>query len=411
MTNLDTTFVRDQFPAFAESGLKDWAFFDNAGGSYTCKQVIQQLNAYYIGTKVQPYHAYPIAQKAGEAMDASYASLAEYLNVSEDEVHLGPSTSQNTYVLAHAFQDMLVAGDEIIVTNQDHEANSGAWRRFEQYGVVIREWEVDPITGGLDQADLDSLLNAKTRIIAYPQCSNIVAEWNPVREINAKAHNFGAICIVDGVAAAPHGLPDITDLDADIYLFSLYKTWGPHLGLMTIRSALLDQLANQGHFFHKDMPRKKILPAGPDHAQIAASKGVIDYLDAVYQHHYSDSATSQERSRAVNDLFKNQETNNLEILLHWLQERDDVRILGPADATKRAPTVSILPLRKSITEVQSILTDQKLMTGVAHFYAPRLLTAMNLSPDKGVLRMSFLHYTTEAEVHQLIQGLQNALDQ
>ena len=130
MTSLDTTFVRKQFPAFSEPSLQGWAHFENAGGSYTCGQVIQKLTSYYTQMKVQPYHAYPIAEKAGEAMDTSYTRLAAYLNVHEDEIHLGPSTSQNTYVFAHAMKDLWEAGDEIIVTNQDHEANSGVWRKL-----------------------------------------------------------------------------------------------------------------------------------------------------------------------------------------------------------------------------------------------------------------------------------------
>ena len=121
MTTLDLNFVRAQFPAFSEPHLQGWAFFENAGGSYACKQVIEKLERYYRETKLQPYGVYPASARAGEAMDESYRRLAGYLNVGEDEVHFGPSTSQNTYVLAHAFRGMWAEGDEVIVTNQDHE--------------------------------------------------------------------------------------------------------------------------------------------------------------------------------------------------------------------------------------------------------------------------------------------------
>lgn len=410
MVALDTSFARQNFPAFSEPSIAGWGFFENAGGSYTCKQVINRLTTYYTQTKVQPYHAYPVAQKAGEAMDNSYARFAEYLNVSVDEVHLGPSTSQNTYVLANALKGLWQPGDEIIVTNQDHEANSGAWRRLEASGLVIKEWSVDPETGLLDPGQLDTLLGDKTRLVAYPHCSNIVAHWNPVKEINKKIHAAGAMSIVDGVAAAPHGFPDITDLGADIYLCSLYKTWGPHLGLMTVKQALMDQLTNQGHYFHDDLMRKRLLPAGPDHAQIAAAAGVIDYLDALYDHHFPVSTDRQERRKAVNKLFIEHENRLLKLLLDWLKDRDDVRILGPDQADQRAPTVSILPLKKKISDVQAVLTNHQLMTGSAHFYAPRLLEAMHVSPEVGVLRMSFLHYTSEDEIKRLILGLAAALD-
>ncbi len=168
-------------------------------------------------------------------MDESYTRLAAYLNVSEDEVHLGPSTTQNIYVLAQAFRELWNEGDEIILSNQDHEANAGFWRRLEKTGIVIKEWRVDPETGMLNPNDLDAMLSYKTRLLAFPHCSNIIGYVNPVAEIVSKAKAAGIRVVVDGVSYAPHGLPDIGSLGADIYLFSLYKTWGRHLGVMTIK--------------------------------------------------------------------------------------------------------------------------------------------------------------------------------
>ena len=141
---LDLDFVRQQFPAFSEPSLDGYAYFENAGGSYACKQVIERLNHFYRAAKMQPYGLTPVSEAAGDDMDAAPARLAEYLNVQEQEVHVGPSTSQNTYVLAKAVQRVLKPGDEIIVTQQDHEANSGCWRRLAEQGFTVREWQVDP---------------------------------------------------------------------------------------------------------------------------------------------------------------------------------------------------------------------------------------------------------------------------
>ncbi|MDE2049565.1 MAG: aminotransferase class V-fold PLP-dependent enzyme, partial [Gammaproteobacteria bacterium] len=135
---LDRAFVRAQFPAFTEPTLAGQAFFENAGGSYACGQVIARLGEYYRRLKVQPYYVFPASHEAGEWMDLARARLAEYLGVSGEEVHFGPSTSQNTYVLAQAVRPLLAPGDEIIVTNQDHEANSGAWRRLAAAGMVVK---------------------------------------------------------------------------------------------------------------------------------------------------------------------------------------------------------------------------------------------------------------------------------
>src|SRR5262249_46701577 len=165
-------------------------------------------------------------------MDRAHVRLAEYLNVAPEEIHFGPSTSQNTYVLAQALRQALRPGDEIIVTNQEHEANTGVFRRLAADGVIVREWGVNRDTGALNPSDLDPLLSARTKFLAVTHCSNVVAYINPIAQITAKARLAGALTIVDGVAFAPHGLPDVDALGADIYLFSLYKTFGPHQGVM-----------------------------------------------------------------------------------------------------------------------------------------------------------------------------------
>ena len=409
MTALDLNFIRSQFPAFDEPSLQGWAFFENAGGSYACAPVIDRLSRYYRETKVQPYGYSPASIRAGEKMDEAYTRLAAYLNVGCDELQFGPSTSQNTYVLARAFRGGLQVGDEIIVTNQDHEANSGVWRKLAETGIIIREWTIDRDTCRLDLADLDDLLNEKTRLVAFPHCSNVVAHENPVAEITAKAHAAGALTVVDGVAYAPHGLPDVASLGADVYLFSTYKTYGPHQGVMTVRRSLLDRLSNQGHYFNAGVIRKKLLPAGPDHAQIAAAAGIADYFDLVYTHHFEAETDPAKRGRRLHGLFREHEKKLLAPLLAWLQEREGVRIVGPDDAALRAPTVAVTLHDQSAVAVARKLADHKVMAGAGHFYGVRPLIGMGIPLDPGVLRLSFVHYTSEEEIDQLIRALDTVL--
>ena len=177
------------------------------------------------------------------------SAWASWLNVGADEVHFGASTSQNSYVVSQALREHLEVGDEIIVTDQDHEANIGVWRRLEAAGIVIREWQVNPETAELEDEGLDALLNEKTRVVAFTHCSNIVGSINPVRKWADKIHAVGALAFVDGVSYAGHGLPDVDALGADIYFFSLYKVYGPHLGVMVMREALNKALPSQGPFF------------------------------------------------------------------------------------------------------------------------------------------------------------------
>ncbi|MFA5938725.1 MAG: aminotransferase class V-fold PLP-dependent enzyme [Sinimarinibacterium sp.] len=404
---IDRDFVRAQFPAFTEASLRDQCFFENAGGSYACGAVIARLDEYYRRLKVQPYYRYPASTEAGQWMDAAHQRLAEYLGVAEDEVHFGPSSSQNTYVLAQALRKLLRPGDEVIVTNQDHEANSGVWRRLEQDGIVLREWCVDPSSGRLDPVHLDRLLSDRTRLLCFCHCSNIVADINPVAEITAKARAAGVMTIVDGVAYAPHGLPDVAALGADVYYFSLYKTFGPHQGLMVMRRAVLDRLSNEGHYFNADHPRKRLVPAGPDHAQVAAARGIAEYFDALHAHH--GGGDPAQRPQRVRTLLREAEQPLLAQLLDFLHGRKHLRLLGPTDAQRRTGTVAFVPHSVAPTDLLPQLAERGIMAAAGHFYAVRLLEAMGIDPARGVLRLSFVHYNSPQEMTRVIRALDELL--
>jgi cysteine desulfurase family protein (TIGR01976 family) len=407
---LDLPFVRSQFPAFSEPTLQGFAHFENAGGSYACGQVIEHLQRYYVETKVQPYHHFGPSRRAGELMDRARRRLAGWLNVEAAEIHFGPSTSQNTYVLANALRRHLQPGDQCIVTNQDHEANVGAWRRLERDGIIVREWQVNPETAELALADLESLLNDRTRVVAFTHCSNIVGSMHPVREITDRIHGAGAIAIVDGVSYCPHGLPDVRALGADVYLLSLYKVYGPHLGVMFLRGDLNAALPNQGHFFNADRATARFTPAGPDHAQVAAVNGVTDYLELVHDHHFGEEDTHVTvKARRIVELFQQRERSLLQPLLDFLVAHPKTRLIGRDDTGNRAPTVAFGVSGKSPGEVAAELGRRKLGVGAGHFYAYRLVDALGFAATGGVVRASYVHYTSEGELARLVEALDQLL--
>jgi len=400
---LDIDFIRAQFPAFSEGPLQGQAFFENAGGSYTYGQVIDRLTRYYKQRKVQPYYPFEASKLAGEEMDEARARLSAVLNIEADELSFGPSTTQNTYVLAQAFGQMLDEGDAIVVTNQDHEANTGPWRRLAARGIEVREWQVDEV-GHLEPAALAGLLDERVKLVCFPHVSNLVGEINPVAEICAMVRAAGAYSCVDGVSAAPHGLPDIGGLGADIYLFSAYKTFGPHQGIMAIKQALADALPNQGHYFNEGVRYKRFTPAGPDHAQVAACAGMVDYLDAVHAHHFEAEPDAAARGRAVHGLTAVHEGRLLAPLIDYLRGRNDVRLLGPQQAEGRVATVSVVANKPGF-ELAQALVPEGIMAGGGDFYAVRLLEALGVQPEHGALRLSFVQYTHEDEVQKLIKAL------
>jgi len=400
---LDTDFVRAQFPAFAETSLAGQAFFENAGGSYMCAPVIARLERFHRSRKVQPYGPYEASRLAGEEMDEARARLAAMLGVATDELSFGPSTTANTYVLAQAARQWLSPGEAIIVTDQDHEANSGPWRRLATAGIEIREWRIDRDSGLLRLEDLENLLDERVRLVCFPHCSNIVGAVNPVVDITAAAHAAGAFVCVDGVSYAPHGLPNPGQMGPDIYLFSAYKTWGPHQGIMVIRRELGELLPNQGHWFNAGTLYKRFTPAGPDHAQVAACAGIADYIDALAAHHGIEGKPSA-RAAGVHDLFRAHETRLLQPVLDFLAGRNSVRLIGPDRAVARAPTVAV-ELPGPGAEVAARLARHSIMAGGGDFYGVRPLQAMGIDPDKGVLRLSFIHYTIRAEIDRLLDAL------
>jgi len=404
---LDIDFVRAQFPAFSEPSLEGQAFFENAGGSYTCGPVIDRLERYYRQRKVQPYAPYEASRLAGAEMDEARTRLAAMLGVETQELSFGPSTTQNTYVLAQAFREWLTEGDAIIVTDQDHEANSGPWRRLADAGIEVREWRIDRETGLLRLEDLETLLDDNVRLVCFPHCSNIVGAVNPVAEITAAAHASGAFVCVDGVSYAPHGFPNVGEMRPDIYLFSAYKTFGPHQGVMVIREELGRLLPNQAHWFNADTLYKRFTPAGPDHAQVAASAGMADYYDALAKHH-GIGGDAAARTGGVHDLFRAHETELLQPVLDFLSDRNSVRLIGPREAAAKAPTVAV-ELPGAGEEAAAKLARHGVMAGGGDFYGSRPLQAMGVDLKKGVLRLSFVHYTTLAEIDQLLSALDDVI--
>ena len=406
---LDLNYVRGQFPAFSAPGLADKAFFENAGGSYACAPVIDRLTRFYRERKVQPYAPYEAATLGGAEMDEARARLAAMMGVRTEEISFGPSTTANTYVLAQAVRRWLKPGEAIVVTDQDHEANSGPWRRLAEDGVEVREWKIDPVSGHLDPARLEGLLaDGKVRLVSFPHCSNVVAEINPVAEIVALAHKAGAAACVDGVSYAPHGIPDVGALGADIYLFSAYKVYGPHQGIMAIREDLGMKLPNQGHWFNGGTLYKRFTPPGPDHAQVAASAGIADYFDALHAHHFGAGAEARQRGEELHDLIRAHEVAICQPLLDYLADRNDLRLIGPKQAAARAPTVAVA-LNRAAEPVSEALAAEGINCWAGDFYAVRPLEAMGVDLSEGVLRLSMVHYTSAEDVARLIAALEVVL--
>ena len=407
-TKLDVNFVRSQFPAFNDPLCKDWSFFENAGGSYVPKHVIKKLNQFMTSTKVQPYAEYPMSKIAGDNMDKATELFAQMINAKNKEIIIGGSTSINLYVLSNALKYSLKPGDEVIVTNQDHEANISPWRRLAEVGAVIKEWKINTNTAELEIEDLENILTDKTKIVAVTHCSNIVGSVNNLKKISELVHKKNAIVIGDGVSYAPHGFPDVKELGVDFYTFSLYKTYGPHLALMYGKENILKQLPNQNHQFLEGEYPYTINPGGPNHEELVSLIGIYDYFQNIFNHHFNEENLNlRSKIEKINYLISKHEEEIANPLLNFLSKNNKFKLIGKnlIENKNRAPTISFTCEGISSKNLSKILVKKNLATRNDNFYAWRCMEALGIDADDGVVRISLVHYNTKEEVQNLIEVL------
>jgi len=405
---LDVELARRHFPALKS----EWALFDNAGGSVAVVQVVERVRSYLERLMVQVGASYELSATATELVRAGQRAAAELVNASPTEVVIGASTTTNVLMLANALRPSFAPGDEIVVTDLDHEANIGAWRRLAtQSGVVIREWKLRPDDFELRREDLEPLLGSRTRLVCFTHCSNLLGTVHDVAAITRLVHSAGARVCVDGVAFAPHRRVDVKALDVDYYLLSLYKTYGPHLALLYGKHELLCEVESQNHFFLGSSPPDTLMPGYVNHELTAALPGILEYFDAIAGSHASagDPALVDRPSRLdlAFGLFADHEQKLAAHLLDFLASRRKVRVIGKTstDDGARVPTISFVVDGRRSSEIPPLLEPERLAVRFGHFYAYRAVQALGLADRDGVVRVSMLHYNTLAEVDRLIRAL------
>jgi len=401
---LDTSWVRARFPGLSD----DLAFFENAGGSVPADAVIERAAQYLRDDMVQLGASYPRSTRATARVGAAAGAAGELMNADAAQVVLGASTSANVYVLAHALAPLVGAGDEVIVTDVDHEANRGAWIRMaEARGATLRTWAIDPDTHELTMPGLEAALSERTKLVCFTHCSNVVGSLHDAKGFVDRIHDAGALSMIDGVAYAPHRRVDVAALGTDLYAFSLYKVYGPHLGALYVHPGLLPRLANQNHGFLAGSGAYTLMPGNVSHELAAAVPGVPEYLRALDAHHGGEGTIDGAFARIAAH-----EERLAEPLLAWLRGRDDVRIIGrpEAAAARRAPTVAFTVAGRSSREVVEAMDAEGVAIRWGHFYAAQAMGALGIDDaEDGVIRASMVHYNTLDEVDRLVTALDAVL--
>jgi len=405
----DVAWARTQFPSL-QSHVNGYpaAFLDGPAGTQVPRHVMSAVQEYFLNSNANTCGAFATSRRNDQIIDAVRGAMAVFFHCEKDEVVFGQNMTTITFALARSIGRELKAGDEVVVTTLDHDANVAPWRTLEERGVAIRQVDIHEEDCTLDLKDLKQKITSRTKLVAVGYASNAVGTINPVEEITKMAHDAGALMFVDAVHYAPHGPIDVRALDCDFLVCSPYKFFGPHMGtLYGKREHLLR--------FHpyKVRPAPGTLPdrweTGTQVQElIAGIGGAIDYL--VLLGKQCDSSATDRRSAllAAYRATHQYEINLFGRLMEGLRSIPKLTIFGITDEKRfdeRCSTVSIRLATHTPRQAAAFLGDRGIFTWDGNFYALNLTERLGVEASGGLLRIGLVHYNTGEEVDRLLACL------
>ncbi|WP_431300661.1 cysteine desulfurase-like protein [Tabrizicola sp. BL-A-41-H6] len=402
---LDLDHVRSNFPGLS----RGWTLFDNAGGSQILRGAVDRMTEFLYEKNVQIGGTYDISLAAAQALRDARAAAATLMNAARpEEIIFGPSTTVLLQNLSRAMRSQLQPGDEVIVTMSDHESNIGPWVSLQEFGIVLKFWPLNHDTLSLELDDLAPLMTDRTKLVAVTHVSNILGQVNPVAEIARFVHDRGARICVDAVAYAPHRAIDVQAWDVDYYVFSLYKTYGPHYAVMYGKFDHLLELDTLYHYFYgKDKVPGKLEPGNPSYECAYSTLAIRDYFQGLGGAAPTPRAGIEAGFAAVTT----QEDALVERLLSYLTARNDCRVFGATTNrdSKRIPTVAFRFEGRDSGAMAKAMDAHKIAIRHGDFHSRRLVEDLGQTGDGGLLRVSMVHYNTLDEVDRLCAALDDIL--
>ena len=430
MFSLDIPWIRAQFPALSlplqslqhkeyfdlrtSEAETPVAFLDGPGGTQVPEMVIKAMQMYLVRQNANAHGAFITSASTDVMMAEARLATAAFLGCAPDEVVFGANMTSLTFMLSRALGRSLRPGDEIIVTQLDHDANIAPWEALREKGVIIRHVDIHPDDCTLDLEHFEHLLSDHTCLVAMGYASNAVGSINDVAKVVKLAHNHRAVVFVDAVHYAPHGVIDVRALDCDFLVCSAYKFFGPHVGILYGKREHLTSLKP-----YKVNPAPDDIPmrwetGTPNFEGIAGLRATLRYLESLGRW-VSPSVTSQREAMvAAMTAIQAYEKQLSEVLIDGLLEVPGLKFYGIRDRRQfahRTPTVSI---RLEGHEPQSIakqLGDRGIFTWHGNFYAQRLTETLGIENQGGLLRIGMVHYNTLEEVGRTLQALHEIVAQ
>ena len=402
--------VRAQFPALAlRDGDRARTYLDNPAGTQVPARVADAARRCLLETNANLGGFFSTSVAADELTERAHRAMAAFLGAgSFREVVIGPSMTSLTFAFARSLGRTLAPGDEIVVTRMDHDGNIAPWLTLaEDRGLTVRWLPFDAESWVIEPAALDAVLTPRTRIVALNYASNLTGSINGVRALARRIREAGALSYVDAVQYAPHGLIDVAELECDFLACSSYKFFGPHMGIVWGREALLQEL-----FAYKVRPQTSELPwkfetGTPQIEQLAALEATVEYFEWLGSS-LSRADTPRERIRAAVDAFGAWERDLTARLIAGLQRIPGIRIVGITDrsrANERVPTVSFLHEQHSPAEIARRLAERAIFVWSGHNFALEVVRQLGIDEHEGVVRIGMAHYNTPEEIDRVLEAL------
>jgi cysteine desulfurase family protein (TIGR01976 family) len=413
MPAFDVDAIRARFPALSlEHDGRPMAFFDGPGGTQVTDTVIEAVSRYYRESNANHGGDFPTSRRSDAIVHDAHAALADLLNAaSPDEIKLGANMTTLTLHVARSLLATMGPGDEIAVTSLDHEANVGPWRTAAAgRGVTVRTVDLRPDDVTLDVEAFDAVLHGRPKLVAFGWASNAVGSINPVAELVRRAHEAGALTYVDAVHAAPHLPIDVQAVDTDFLACSVYKFFGPHVGVLYGKQAALDALPT-----YKLRPASDRFETGTLNFEgIAGSLAAVEYIAEVGERYGGEWAGAfpgmtnrRLHAHAGMAAIRAYEMPLFERLLAGLEAIPGARLWGITDRARfaeRTPTAAVTFEGSTPEAVSVALGERGIATWWGNFYALSVTERLGLEPE-GVLRIGLTHYNTAAEVDRLLDEL------
>ena len=391
--------IRAHFPALerVHNGFPV-AYFDGPGGTQVPRMVVEAMSDYLYNHNANTHWAYPTSIETDEILARSRETMGEFLNASADEIVFGQNMTTLTFHLARSLGREWGPGDEIIVTELDHHANSDTWRSLERdRGMTIRVMPMDIETGQLDLNDLANLLNEKTKLVAIGAASNILGTINDFERAVAMAREAGALSFVDAVHYAAHELIDVKKIGCDFLACSAYKFYGPHIGILYGRQELLEAIDFPKLRPAPDYSPERMETGTQNHEGIAGAAAAVDFLASLAPH-----SSKRERLTTVFAEMHERQHELTQILWNGLTAINGVHLYGPSPDLPRTSTVSFTVDGRSSEAVARKLAEKGIFISDGDFYAMTVVERLGVD---GLVRAGFTCYTTAAEVERLLEGI------